>query len=173
MSYAIAIPLLAAQTADSSLALKFDDGGGYGLNFPTNKPAWAVFDEITFVISVGTIFGAPTAWSVGAKLQFLQPHTYNYQFQQPRWFDLQPEQVENCIVEKCGFYGGAHTAPLDGSFGVIADNTDTAPSAASPITVQRTVKNFGHSARVVLNLSHTGGSTPRAGISITAIPKAH
>lgn len=171
--YANAIPLVAAQTTDSSLALKFDDGGGYGLNWPTNKPDWSWADEITFVISIGAIYGAPSAWSVGAKIQFLQPHTVNYQFQQARWFDLQPENIENCVVEKCGFYGGAHTAPLDGSFGVIGDQSDTAPTAAAPIAVQRTVKNFGQSARIVLNMSHTGGSSPRAGISITAIPKVH
>jgi hypothetical protein len=173
MSYAIAIPLLAAQTADGSAGLKFDDGGGYGLNFPTNKPDWSWADEITFVLSLVAINGAPTTWSVGAKLQFLQPHTYNFQFQRPVWFDVQPEQIDNCVVEKCGFYAGAHTAPLDGSFGVIADNTDTAPSAAAPITVQRTVKNFGQSARVVLNPTHTGGTSPRFGLSVTAILKAN
>jgi hypothetical protein len=171
MSYAVTIPLLGAQGADGSTALKFDDGGGFGLNYPTNKPAWEIFDEITFVISVGVITGSPSAWSVGAKLQFLQPHTTNFQFQQPRWFDLQPEHINTCVVEKCGFYGGTHAAPLDGGFGVIADNTDTAPSAASPITVQRTVRNFGACARVVLNMSHTGGSTPRAGVSVSAILK--
>lgn len=173
MSYSVPIPLIAANLADGSAGLKFDDGGGYGLNYPPNKPAWAVFDEITFVISIGTIYGSPSAWSVGAKFQLLQPHTTLYQFQQPRWFDLQAEQVENCVVEKCGFYGGAHNAPLDGDFGVIGDNTDTAPTDAAPIVVQRTIRNFGALARVKLNLSHTGGTNPRAAISITAIPKAN
>lgn len=173
MSYAIAIPLVAAQTTNGTSGLTFDTGGGYGLNHPMNKVDWSWADEIAFVISIGAISGSPTTWSVGAKLQFLQPHTVNFQFQQPRWFDLQPENIEHCIVEKCGFYAGAHDAPLDGSFGIIADNTDTAPTAAVPITVQRTVKNFGQAARVVLNLAHTGGTTPKASVSITAIPKAN
>jgi hypothetical protein len=70
-------------------------------------------------------------------------------------------------------YAGTHDAPLDGSFGIIADNTDTTPNSVTPITVQRTVKNFGHSARIVLNLAHTGGTSPRVGVSITAITKAY
>lgn len=173
MSYSVPIPLLAANLQDGSAGLKFDDGGGYGLNFPPNKPAWSIFDEITFVISIGTIYGSPTTWSVGAKFQLLQPHTTLYQFQQPRWFDLQPEQINRIVVEQCGFYGGTHDAPLDGGFGVIADNTDTAPTDSAQIIVQRTIKNFGALARVQLNLAHTGGINPRAAISVTAIPKAH
>jgi hypothetical protein len=173
MSYSIAIPLLTPQVNNSSGGLPFDDGGNYGLNFPTNMPGWAWADEITYVISVGPPFGTPTNWSVSAKLQFLQPNTVHYQFVQPRWFDLQPEQIENCVVEKCGFYGGSHTAPLDGSFGLIADDTDTLPTVAAPITVQRTVKNFGFLARVQFALTHTGGTSPIAGISLTAIPKAY
>lgn len=171
--YSVAFPLIAAQTSDSVNALKFDDGGGAGLNHPMNKPDWSWADEITFVISLGAIYGSPTTWSVGAKLQFLQPHTAAFQFQRPKWFDLQPENVSTCVVEKCGFYGGNHDAPLDGSFGVIGDNTDTAPTDASPIVVQRTVKNFGFCPRVVLNLTHTGGTSPRAGVSVTAIAKAY
>jgi len=173
MTYSIAIPLLTAQTSDGTAGIKFDDGGGFGLNYPTNKPDWAWADEITFAITILAVSGAPTTWSVGAKLQFMQPHTYNFQFQKPRHFDLQPEQVDTCVVEKCGFYTGLHTAPLDGDFGIIADNTDTPPTVTTPIQVQRTVRNFGQAARVKLNLTHTGGTDPRVGMSITAILKAH
>lgn len=116
-------------------------------------------DEVTFILACFGAKGAPTAWSLGAKFQYCLPSDDGYQYQRDVWFDLQPENIETNIVEGVGFYAGAHAKPAGGGFGLIADESDTASSAA-PIIVQRTIRHFGMRVRVVLDVQHTGGVTP-------------
>lgn len=135
----------------------------------TDAGSWA--DEATFTLSVVGVRGAPATWSLGVKFQFLQPHAgvNKFQYQQRRWFDLQPDQVETCVIEGVGWYSGNHALPVAGEFGIVADQTD---SLATPITIQRTVKHFGSDVRIVLDPKFTGGTTPSLSIALTRTPKA-
>ena len=73
----------------------------------------------------------------------------------PIWFDLQPENIANNVVEKVGWYGAAHTPPVGGASGIIASNGD-----AFPVCVQRTIRNFGLRVRLMFDPQTTGGTNP-------------
>lgn len=115
--------------------------------------------EVTFTIGCFGATGSPTAWSLGAKFQFCLPHDDSFQYSKEIWFDLDEANVAGCIVEKAGFNGPGKTAPLNGGFGVIADQSSGA-TVNSPIIVQRTIKHFGLRVRVALDLQLTGGTDP-------------
>lgn len=120
--------------------------------------------EVTFIIGCYGATGSPAEWSLGAKFQFCLPHDDGYQYSRDTWFDLDSANVHGCIVEQCGFAGPGKTAPLDGSFGIIADQATTvggtALSTNNPVIVQRTIKHFGLRVRVALDLQFTGGTDP-------------
>lgn len=139
---------------------------------PPNPVEFGAYaDEVTFIISVAGVTGAPTSWSLGAKFQYCLPHTTGYQYQNPRWFDLQPENVETNVVEGVGWYGGNAQPPADGSYGTLATSAEGIDFAANPRTVKRTVRHFGHYVRVSLNPTFTGGTNPGLLVSMVAIPK--
>ncbi|QNJ57748.1 hypothetical protein KNV22_gp28 [Gordonia phage Love] len=123
-------------------------------------------DELTWILAVQGVTGSPTAWSLGAKFQYCQPNTSGYQYTNSRWFDLQAENVATNVVEGVGFYGGPNSAPVGGAFGVVAKFGDTVP-----VTVQRTIRNFGLRCRVALDLSISGGTDPGIKVSLTAMAK--
>lgn len=127
----------------------------------------AYADEVTWILSVAGVTGAPTAWSLGAKFQYCLPHTTGNQYRNPVWFDLQPENVETNIIEGVGWYGGANAPPVDGGYGIIASNADF----TGRVTVQRTIKHTGLLHRVRFDLSMTGGTDPGALVTLVAIPK--
>jgi len=132
----------------------------------TDVGCWA--DEVGFALTVVGVNGAPSAWSLGIKFQFMQPHagSNTFQYTTRTWFDLQQEQTETCIVEGVGWYGGNHVPPVAGEYGIVADQGDTLP-----ISVQRTVVHFGSDVRIKLDPQFTGGTAPSLSLALTRIPK--
>lgn len=131
-----------------------------GNNIATNQPLpgnsvdLGYAEEVTFIIDVQAINGAPTTASLKAKFQFCLPHVEGEQFVKERWFDLETVQVDNLIVDGADFPN-----PL-------ADKTTTLPK-----TIQRTIKGFGYRTRVLLEPSFTGGTSPSFKITSVMIPK--
>lgn len=133
---------------------------------PPNRIDWDWADEVTFQVDVQSVQGSPTTWSLTAKFQFCMSDTTGAGYSTERWFDLQPEQVQKCIVEGVGWYGGAATAPTGVAAGIIAQNGDTLP-----ITVQRTIRNFGARTRVLLVPTFADGTNPTVTCSVMAVAK--
>lgn len=123
-------------------------------------------NEVTFQISVAAVVGSPSAWSLGAKFQYCLPHSTGYQYSAPVWFDLDADNVETNVVEGVGFYGPGQQPPVGGGFGIIADQT-----SSLRVTVQRTIKHFGRSVRVMLDPQFTGGTNPGLKATVIAIVK--
>lgn len=140
--------------------------GPVPLEQPDNLVDWSRIQTVTFTLGVEGTTGAPTAWSLRAKLRFLQPHTDGIQYVNPRFFDLSAENVQHNIVEQVGFHGAGKTPPTAGGFGVVAESGDT-----FPVTVQRTVQHFGSMVQVVLDPQFTGGTNPGLKVSLTAVLK--
>lgn len=133
---------------------------------PPNRIDWDWADEVTFQIDVQSVQGTPTDWALTAKFQFCMSDTTGAGYSTERWFDLQTEQVAQCIVEQIGWYGGASTAPTGAAVGTIAKLGDTLP-----LTVQRTIRSFGARVRVLLVPTFTGGTSPTVTCSVLAIAK--
>lgn len=135
--------------------------------FPPNQMDFPHAQFLTFTISVTGVSGAPTTWDLNAKFQLCQINTDGLHLSNPVWYDLQTEQVESIVTEGVGWYGGAHTPPVGGAYGLIADETD-----AFPLTVSRTLAlGFGMRARVLTNPVFTGGASPRILLSVTLTEK--
>lgn len=135
--------------------------------FPANQMDFPHARELTFSVSVASVTGAPTAWSLGVKFQLCQVHTTGTMYSAPRWYDLQAEQMEKLVAEGVGWYGGAHTPPVGGGFGLVADQTDTLP-----LTVSRTLLlGFGLRARIMTEPLLTGGTNPRIRLSVNLAEK--
>jgi len=139
------------------------------LKLPSNLIEFGAYaSRVTFIVSVVAVNGAPTTWSLGLKFQYGMPSSADFIYSSPRWFDLQSANVAANIVEGVGWGYGSHAPPADGSYGIIADQTD-APSTAAPITVQRTVRDFGQRVRLALQPKFTGGTNPSINATILAI----
>lgn len=140
--------------------------GAVEQNQPANQIDWGWADEVTFIVDVQSVQGVPTDWSLTGKFQFCMPDTTGAGYSAERWFDLQAEQVSKCIVEGVGWYGGASAAPVGAAVGTIAKLGDTLP-----LTVQRTIRNFGLRTRILLVPTFTGGTTPTVTCSVMAVAK--
>lgn len=134
-------PLIAegAHYPSALMGLRPSDGSGNSTTLlenwiPQCDTKWhKMFRELTFVVSVvGTTGTAPSAWSLGARFETMLHHTVGYQYQFPIWTPLQPEQIEECVAEGVGWYGGTNAPPADGvGFGIIADSTSIPDGASS------------------------------------------
>lgn len=120
--------------------------------------------QVTFMVRVAAVTGAPTAWSLGVKFQYGFPSTDGYQYQTPQWADLEALHLTSDIAEGAGWFTGSHPRPTGGEFGVVADQTDTLPIAA-----KRTLRNFGLRCRVVLEPKFTGGTNPAIKATVLAV----
>lgn len=153
--------------AEDVMGLKADSDSPTPRFFPPNQMDFPHARELTFVLSVAGVSGSPSAWSLNAKFQFCQINTTGSYMTAPRWFDLQTEQVSKLVAEGVGWYGGAHTTPVGGAFGLVADNTDTLP-----LTVSRTlIGGFGMRVRLLTSPAFTGGTNPRLRLGVTLIEK--
>jgi hypothetical protein len=155
----------------NAVGLTGGSGAGGEVAQPANAMDFSSVEELTFQIALTGVTGTPTTWSLSAKFQLCMPHISGNQYVVENWFDLQAEQASKLIVEGVGFYRAAHTPPTGGAAGVIADNTDTAPSPSAPLVVQRTIRYFGHAARVLLAPSFTGGSSPAITTTVVCVEK--
>lgn len=96
------------------------------LEQPPNRIDWDWADEVSFILDVQSVQGAPTAWSLGAKFQFCMPDTTGAGYSAERWFDLQDVQIEKCIVEGVDWYGRSGT--------IVSKNLVTNPSLETAST---------------------------------------
>ena len=149
-------------SGDETVTATESDGGTL-LTCPANQPEWGVTcDELLFEITVLAVNGSPSAWSLGVKFQRWVPTTKGMQYQYDSWVDLDAVALATDVKEGVGWYSGSHADGGTG-YGTIADNNDTLP-----ITVKRTIGNFGLCARVVLLPSFTGGTSPSLSLSVNA-----
>lgn len=105
--------------------------------------------EVTFIVDVQALNGAPTSASLAAKVQGVMPHTTGYEMLNERLFDLDAAQA------------AALTA--DGQDWPAAVATE---GSAFPVTIQRTYKGFGKDLRLVLTPSFSGGTSPAFVVSV-------
>lgn len=142
-----------------------------GLVSPIQPPNLLYFgddyEEITFTLTVGKWVGADIERSLGAKFQFLQSDSaLGNQYAKPLWYDLDETMIANDIVEGKGWSGPGFDAPLDGGFGTVADRTTT-----TPVTIKRTVRNFGRSVRVCFDRPAANTTSNGWSIGLTMIGK--
>jgi hypothetical protein len=109
--------------------------------------------EVTFIVDVQSLNGAPTAALLTATIQGVMPHTTGNQYVTERVFNLGTAQAAALTVE--------------------GEDWPTVASEASsyPVTVQRTYRAFGKDLRLVLTPAFTGGTTPSFTVSVVAHAK--
>lgn len=103
--------------------LRADGGGGISLAQPPNNHRQTDVAAVSFTGLITTFVGAPTTWSLGARLAFLQPHTSGYQYTRPEWIETTPEylgaRVTGATVQADGLIQIAdQAAPLGHGFGI-------------------------------------------------------
>lgn len=114
---------------------------------------WA--KSLTFQIYVKQVNGAPTTATLTAKWQYLIPGTDTFaQFTQPRWIDYETTQITALLADGSNFPN-----PLANEV------------TAFPVGFQRTIRDFGYAARVVLTPAFTGGTSPSFSVSALLIAK--
>lgn len=123
--------------------------------------SWA--KELTFILTVTAANGSPTGGSLTASFQLGNPHTGDgsngtrtgYQYSDPAYVVLDSSQITNLIAESEDWPNPI--CNYDSSF---------------PITIQRTLKNFGAMVNLQLDTSTlTGGTNPTFTISGVLIQK--
>lgn len=167
-------------------------GGTTPLMQPPNRVDWAsMYDELSWTLSLkgitdGGSVGAPgntlpTAFSLSARFQYRQMQTGSYRMQAPRWVNLTDEEIASHVVEGVGLYGPNQADPAADPVtgtpaGVIATQATTGYNSATglfanPIVVRRTLRHFPQGVRMVLDLTFTGGTDPRALIGLEVVGK--
>lgn len=133
---------------------------------PSNYLDFSAYgDEVTWVLRIESVVGAPTAWSLGVRFEYAVEHTgANYGLISPTWVPYSNLDLGADCREGVGWYAGAHPAPADGGFGIVADQTDTLP-----VTAKRTIKVSTLRHRVSLSPSFTGGTSPGINLDLLAI----
>jgi hypothetical protein len=137
---------------------------------PSNNPqygAWA--DRVMFMVYIAAVGGSPTSWSLGVKFQYEIPHTDMEQYIAPIWSDFDTVSTTSDIFEGVPWgtskrSGDTGADPNDGGFGVIATE-----ATALPFTIKRTITNFGHGVRIMLDPYAVGGTTPYLNATVLAI----
>lgn len=125
---------------------------------PINLTQWVDFswaEELTFIIDVQTQVGTPTAGNLTATFQKRIPNKVGFeQWSTQRLSDLTPEEAATWVTE------GNWPSPL------------AAYNFASPITIQRTIRNFGNGVNLKLDASDIAGTgSPAFQVSVVLIAK--
>lgn len=144
----------------STLAAGISPGAGIVNLTPYMDFSWA--DSLTFILSVTAVTGAPTGGTLTAAFQLGNPHigdgqnqTQNYPFSDPNYVALDTGQKTTLIAD-----GEDWPSPV------------ASYNSAVPVTVQRTIRNFGAMVNLQLNASSlTGGTNPKFVISAVLIQK--
>lgn len=110
---------------------------------------WA--NEVTFVVDIQSLSGAPSTASLTASIQAVMPHTTGNQYLNERVFALDATQLTNLTAE-----------------GEDWPNPVCTQASSFPVTVQRTYIGFGKDLRLTLTPSFTGGSSPAFVLSVLA-----
>jgi hypothetical protein len=145
----------------SSLAAGISPGSGIVNLTPYMDFSWA--DRITFILTVTAVSGSPSAGTLTAAFQLGNPHTGDagngtnplYQFSDPTYATLDTAQKATLIAE-----GEDWPSPV------------CSYNSSFPVTVQRTIQNFGAMVNLQLNASTlSGGTNPAFTVSGTLIQK--
>ena len=125
---------------------------GISLYLPAARFDWTFADEVKWLVSVESVVGSPTAWSLDIDFQYAIPNTRGGRMEEPRWFTLDAASITADIAEGVTF----------GQW----KNGDTLPRAQ-----KRTIRNFGANMRILLKPSFTGGTDPGLRITVAAESK--
>jgi len=144
----------------STLATGISPGAGIVNLTPYMDFSWA--DNLTFILTVTAATGAPTGGTLTAAFQLGNPHlgdaanqTQNFPFSDPNYVLLDTTQKTTLIAD-----------------GEDWPNPIASYNSTFPVTVQRTIKNFGAMVNLQLNASTlTGGASPLFTISAVLIQK--
>lgn len=123
--------------------------------------SWA--EEIVAIITVTAVNGSPTGGALRASFQLGQPHSGDglngtnpgFQYSDPTYVSLDTAQTTNLIAE-----------------GEDWPNPICSYNSSFPVTVQRTIRNFGSMVNLQLDTSSlSGGTNPTFTMSVTLIQK--
>lgn len=187
---AIGSGLLCAQVGWSTNTPPLTSGTELPQFFSAGPNGWhQMFSRLTFLVTVIGLYNptaaAVSAWSLKAQLQYGGKHSLGYGGQFPWWTPLDPNEVGSCVAEQAGFAGMSidaahiHSAPVDGSYGIIADQTDggvglpatipfqavasgsvpVAAMATQRMSCRRTVTDLKNGVRLAVLPSITGGDS--------------
>lgn len=151
-----------AESAASTGALAWD--------MPINDPEYGSWSSnVLFVVQIAAVGGGPTSWSLGVKFQVQLPHTDEEQYKIPTWVDLDSVAITSDVFEGQPWgttkrSGDAGALPSAGGFGVVATE-----ATALPLTVKRTLTNFGRGCRIKLDPWAADGTSPYLNATVLAI----
>ena len=132
---------------------------------PPNRVEFGAYgDEVTWLLRVVSVSGAPTAWSLAARFEYAIEHTgASKQYTSPVWVPYSSLDLTADCREGVGLFGPGQTPPADGGYGVIATEATTLP-----VAIKRTVRCSTLRHRVAFTLSMTGGTSPGLGVELLA-----
>lgn len=135
---------------------------------PSNRLEFGAYgDEVTWVVRVESVSGAPSAWSLGMRFEYAVEHTGSaYQYLTPEWVTYTALDLSADCREGVGWFGPGQTPPGDGAYGIVATE-----ASSLPVTVKRTVKCSTLRHRVRLDPAFTGGTSP--GLNIELLAQVH
>lgn len=144
----------------SSLAAGISPAAGIVNLTPYMDFSWA--DSLTYIVTVTAVTGSPAGGTLAAKFQLGNPHlgdaannTLNYPWSDPAYADLDTTQKTSLIAD-----GEDWPSPV------------ASWNSAVPVTVQRTIRNFGAMVNLQLDASTlAGGTTPKFTVSAVLIQK--
>lgn len=116
--------------------------------YPCARFDWTFADEVKWVVSVESVVGTPTAWTLDVVFEYAVPNTTSGRNEYPRWFALDEA-----------------TLSADVPAGPFSQFSDTSPL---PQAQARTIRNFGANMRIRLIPSFTGGTNPGLRITVAA-----
>ncbi len=143
--------------------LRFDNtAAAYDLVIPESFVDFSEHSPrgLTWTVDIQSVSGTVTTWTLNTKFQVAAMDVAGNGFSAFRWIDLQTEQVTKKISEGVAWYGGANAAPI------VAIHSNTLP-----VTVQRTIRDFGTLCRLSFNFTNVTGASAGAGliVSISAV----
>lgn len=135
---------------------------------PSNRLEFGAYgDEVTWLLRVVSVSGAPTAWSLGARFEYCIEHTgATKQYTAPVWVPYAAIDLAADCREGVGPFGAGQVPGAEGDYGVIATEASTLP-----VAVKRTMQCSTLRHRMAFSLSMTGGTNP--GLSVELLAQVH
>lgn len=119
------------------------------LVFPASRTDFGWADEIKWVVSVESVTGAPTAWTLAVKFEYAVINHGGGRTEEASWFELDASNISTNIIEGAGFANFTQA--------------DTLPKAQ-----KRSQVHFGQWARIRLVPTFTGGTNPGLRVNVIA-----